>query len=88
MIGDTVIADGIELVVAWDGALPPRQTVAHVSHTRYETAPCVAFSWDTWYANNKTRLSKERARRYKEDPAYREAALMRSRVQRGKDFGC
>lgn len=40
MIGDTVIADGIELVVAWDGALPPRQTVIPVSPNRYETAPC------------------------------------------------
>lgn len=40
------------------------------------------FSWDAWYAANKQRLSEKRAKRYREDPAYREAALKRSRSQR------
>lgn len=40
------------------------------------------FSWDAWYAKNKKRLSEKRAKRYKEDPAYRQAALERSRAQR------
>jgi hypothetical protein len=43
------------------------------------------FSWDAWYAKNKTRLAEKRAKRYAEDPAYREAALRRSREQRQKD---
>lgn len=41
------------------------------------------FSWDAWYAKNRARLSEKRARRYREDPAYRNAALKRSRAQRG-----
>ena len=40
------------------------------------------FSWDAWYAKNKARLSEKRAKRYREDPAYRSAALERSRQQR------
>jgi len=40
------------------------------------------FNWDAWYAKNKARLSEKRAKRYREDPAYREAALERSRSQR------
>lgn len=40
------------------------------------------FSWDAWYAKNKARLSEKRARRYREDVAYRAAALERSRQQR------
>ena len=48
-----------------------------------EAAPVKAgFSWSTWYANNKERLSEKRAKRYAEDPEYREAALNRSRHQR------
>jgi hypothetical protein len=42
------------------------------------------FSWDVWYAVNKSRLSEKRARRYREDAAYRAAALERSRQQRKK----
>jgi hypothetical protein len=41
------------------------------------------FSWDAWYEKNKTRLSEKRARRYREDAAYRNKALERSRAQRG-----
>jgi len=41
------------------------------------------FSWDAWYAKNKTRLSVKRAKRYREDVGYRNAALARSRAQRG-----
>lgn len=40
------------------------------------------FSWDEWYSKNRTRLSEKRARRYREDAAYRQAALDRSRQQR------
>lgn len=40
------------------------------------------FNWDAWYAKNKQRLSEKRAKRYDEDPAYRAAALERSRRQR------
>lgn len=40
------------------------------------------FSWDAWYAKNRARLSEKRARRYREDASYREAALERSRHQR------
>lgn len=40
------------------------------------------FSWDAWYAKNKARLSVKRAKRYKEDAQYRQAALDRSRAQR------
>lgn len=40
------------------------------------------FSWDAWYAKNKNRLAEKRAKRYREDAAYREAALGRSRAQR------
>lgn len=40
------------------------------------------FSWDAWYARNKARLSEKRARRYREDSAYRAKALLRSRQQR------
>ena len=40
------------------------------------------FNWDAWYAKNKTRLSEKRAKRYREDAAYRAAALERSRQQR------
>lgn len=40
------------------------------------------FSWDAWYAKNKTRLSVKRAKRYREDSSYRAAALERSRLQR------
>lgn len=40
------------------------------------------FNWDAWYAKNKTRLSEKRAKRYREDAAYRAAALERSRLQR------
>ena len=40
------------------------------------------FQWSTWYAQNKVRLSEKRAKRYAEDPEYREAALTRSRHQR------
>lgn len=52
------------------------------------TAPVEApqktgFQWDAWYAKNKARLSEKRAKRYREDPAYRQAALARSRQQRG-----
>jgi hypothetical protein len=48
-----------------------------------EEAPVQSgFSWDAWYAKNKTRLSEKRAKRYKEDTAYREAAKQRSRQQR------
>lgn len=43
-----------------------------------------SFSWDAWYAKNKIRLSEKRAKRYREDPEYREAALRRSREQRQK----
>ena len=44
----------------------------------------VKFSWEAWYAKNKTRLSEKRAKRYREDAAYREAALQRSRQRKGK----
>jgi hypothetical protein len=44
--------------------------------------PISGFSWDNWYAKNKSRLSEKRAKRYREDAAYREAALERSRKQR------
>ena len=44
----------------------------------------VKFSWETWYAKNKTRLSAKRAKRYREDAAYREAALARSRQRKKK----
>lgn len=47
-------------------------------------SPSVGFSWDHWYAKNKQRLAEKRAKRYAEDPAYREAALRRSREQRLK----
>lgn len=40
------------------------------------------FSWDAWYAKNKKRLAEKRAKRYREDVQYREAALERSRAQR------
>lgn len=40
------------------------------------------FKWDAWYAKNKERLSEKRAKRYREDPQYRAAALERSRQQR------
>lgn len=40
------------------------------------------FTWDQWYAQNKERLSEKRAKRYREDPEYRKAALERSRKQR------
>jgi len=40
------------------------------------------FSWDDWYAKNRTRLSEKRAKRYREDAGYRAAALERSRQQR------
>lgn len=40
------------------------------------------FNWDAWYAKNKQRLSEKRAKRYREDPSYRAAALERSRQQR------
>jgi predicted alpha-1,6-mannanase (GH76 family) len=40
------------------------------------------FNWDDWYQKNKTRLSEKRAKRYREDAAYRAAALKRSRAQR------
>jgi hypothetical protein len=40
------------------------------------------FSWDAWYEKNKTRLAEKRAKRYREDPSYRKAALERSRHQR------
>jgi hypothetical protein len=40
------------------------------------------FNWDAWYAKNKQRLSEKRAKRYREDAAYRAAALERSRHQR------
>lgn len=46
------------------------------------SGPAKGFSWDAWYAKNKSRLSEKRARRYREDTAYREAALERSRKQR------
>ena len=42
------------------------------------------FSWDQWYAENKARLSVKRAKRYREDKEYREAALRRGRQQRKK----
>lgn len=42
------------------------------------------FSWDAWYAKNKHRLSEKRAKRYREDASYRQAALERSRKQRDK----
>ena len=42
------------------------------------------FNWDAWYAKNKQRLSEKRAKRYREDAAYRAAALERSRQQREK----
>jgi hypothetical protein len=44
--------------------------------------PKSGFSYPTWYAENKSRLSEKRAKRYKEDKQYREAALRRSRAQR------
>jgi hypothetical protein len=50
-----------------------------------DTPSSGAFSWDAWYAKNKQRLAAKRAKRYAEDPAYREAALRRSREQRHKD---
>lgn len=40
------------------------------------------FSWDAWYSQNKQRLCDKKARRYREDVAYREKALERSRSQR------
>lgn len=40
------------------------------------------FSWDSWYAKNRARLSEKRAKRYREDASYRAAALERSRQQR------
>lgn len=40
------------------------------------------FNWDAWYAKNKVRLSEKRAKRYREDAAYRAAAMERSRLQR------
>lgn len=40
------------------------------------------FSYDSWYAKNKKRLSDKRAARYRDDSAYREKALLRSRAQR------
>jgi len=40
------------------------------------------FDWDAWYEKNKQRLSEKRAKRYREDSAYRAAALERSRHQR------
>lgn len=40
------------------------------------------FRWDAWYAANRKRLSEKRARRYRDDVGYREAALRRSREQR------
>lgn len=52
---------------------------------RVKSVPKVSsdgFSWDQWYAANRTRLSEKRARRYREDVGYREAALKRSRSQR------
>jgi len=49
-----------------------------------DTPSSGAFSWDAWYAKNKKRLAEKRAKRYAEDPAYREAALRRSREQRHK----
>jgi hypothetical protein len=47
-------------------------------------APLVkpGFNWDQWYLKNKARLSEKRAKRYREDPGYRAAALQRSRAQR------
>lgn len=40
------------------------------------------FNWDEWYAQNKGRLSEKRAKRYRDDPDYRQAALKRSENQR------
>ena len=40
------------------------------------------FDYATWYQENRTRLSEKKAKRYKEDKKYREAALTRSRSQR------
>lgn len=40
------------------------------------------FSWDQWYQENKGRLSEKRAKRYRDDPEYRQKALDRSRQQR------
>lgn len=40
------------------------------------------FNWDVWYQKNKQRLSEKRSKRYREDAAYRTAALERSRAQR------
>lgn len=49
-------------------------------------SPSVApgFSWDRWYAQNKKRLAEKRAKRYREDTAYRQAALERGKSQRKK----
>ena len=42
------------------------------------------FSFAQWYEKNKARLSEKRAKRYREDPVYRAAALKRGRAQRKK----
>lgn len=46
--------------------------------------PSGSFNWDDWYQKNKKRLSEKKKARYQNDPAYRKAALERSRAQRQK----
>jgi hypothetical protein len=53
-----------------------------IFHKTEESPQSKKFSWDAWYAENRARLSSKRAKRYREDPAYRSAALARSRQQR------
>lgn len=56
----------------------------YIHTTEPESAKPGKFSWDQWYQENKARLSEKRAKRYREDPDYRAAALRRSSRQRKK----
>lgn len=40
------------------------------------------FSFKSWYIKNRARLNEKKAKRYREDSAYREAILTRSKAQR------
>lgn len=42
------------------------------------------FSYSAWYEANKQRLSEKRAKRYREDPEYREKAIARAKAQRAQ----
>jgi hypothetical protein len=46
--------------------------------------PKPGFDYKGWYRANKKRLSDKKAKRYREDSQYRDAALQRSRNQRLK----